>query len=36
MYGTECPAAQKTPPLFERILSAPSEGGATNSNEERA
>ena len=36
MYGNECPAEQKTPPLFERILSAPSEGGATNSNEERA
>jgi hypothetical protein len=36
MYGNEFPAAQKTPPLFERILSAPSEAGATNSNEERA
>ena len=36
MYGNEFPAAQKTPPLFERILSAPSDGGATNLNEERA
>jgi uncharacterized protein with GYD domain len=36
MYGNEFPPSQKTPPLFERILSAPSEAGAINSTEERA
>jgi uncharacterized protein with GYD domain len=36
MYGNECPAAQQTPSLLERIFSAPSEGGGINPSEERA